>query len=250
MVGCGTVVPEGDRAQSSYYVELGDSRVLLDCGPGALQAFVRLDIAWGAITDLAITHFHADHVGAVPGLMFALTHGLPVGRRSPLRVWGPIGTVEWFRRVADAFGPFVLDPGFPVDIREIAPDDEVRLEGGGRLRSHKTPHTDESLAYRLEEGDRAVGYTGDTGPCDSLGAFMRGVSVLVTECSLPDDQVSDNHMSPARVAALAAASEPRTLVLTHMYPYLRETGDATGGVRDGGFSGRIEIAWEGLRIPL
>ena len=249
VVGCGTVVPEGDRAQSSYHVELGGSRVLLDCGPGALQALARLGLGWGSITDLAITHFHADHVGAIPGLMFALTHGLQMGRRAPLHVWGPAGTVDWFRRVADAFGPFVLDPGFPVEVSEIAPGGEARLAHGGTLRAHKTPHTDESLAYRLEEGDTGVGYTGDTGPSDTLGAFMRGVAVLVTECSLPDEQVSENHLSPARAAALAAEADPGTLVLSHIYPHLRETRDVAASVRAGGFEGRIELAWEGLRIP-
>lgn len=250
MVGCGTVVPEGDRAMSCYYVELDGSRVLLDCGPGALQALVRLDLEWGAVTDLVISHFHTDHVGAIPGLMFALTHGLAVGRRAPLQVWGPAGTVEWFRRVAEAFGPFVLDPGFPVDVDELARDDRVRLAHGGTLRTHETPHTDESLAFRLEEGDIAIGYTGDTGPSAALAEFMGGTSVLVTECSLPDGQVSDNHLSPGRVAALAAGADPETLVLSHMYPYLREMDDVAGAVRTGGYGGRIEIAWEGLRIPL
>jgi len=235
---------------SCYHVEMEGSRVLLDCGPGALQALVRLDIEWGAITDLAITHFHTDHVGEIPGLMFALTHGLAMGRRAPLQVWGPRGTVDWFRRVADAFGPFVLDPGFPVEVREIAPADEARLEHGGILRAHKTPHTDESLAYRLGDGERAVGYTGDTAPSRTLGDFMGGVSVLVTECSLPDEQVSENHMSPSRVAALAAAADPGTLVLTHMYPHLRGMDDVSEGVRADGFEGHIELAREGLRIPL
>lgn len=249
VVGCGTVVPEGDRAQSCYWVEVQDSRVLFDCGPGALQALARLDLEWGATTDLVITHFHTDHVGEIPGLMFALTHGLATGRRVPLQVWGPAGTVEWFRRVTEAFGAFMLDPGFPVEVREIAPDDEVRLVHGGTLRAHKTPHTDESLAYRLGDGEGAVGYTGDTGPSRTLGGFMRGVSALVTECSLPDEQVSENHMSPSRVATLAAAADPGTLILTHMYPYLRGMGDVAGDVRADGFEGRIEVAWEGLRIP-
>jgi len=248
VVGCGTVVPEGDRAASSYYVEAGPARALLDCGPGALQALARLGIGWGAITDVALTHFHADHVGALPGLLFALRHGLADRRETPLHVWGPTGTIRLFRKLSDALGSFMLDPGFPVDVVEVAPGDEVRLGGDAMLRAHKTPHTDESLAYRVDAGGAGVGYTGDTGPSDTLGVFMRGVAVLVSECSLPDEQAGDNHLTPSRVAAIAAAARPGTLVLSHMYPHLRRTLDVAAAVRAAGFDGSIELAREGLRI--
>ncbi|MEJ2482888.1 MAG: MBL fold metallo-hydrolase, partial [Gemmatimonadota bacterium] len=73
VVGCGTVVPEADRGSSAYWLESGRLKVLLDCGPGALRAMARLGLPWHSITDLVLTHFHADHTGAIPGLMFSLT---------------------------------------------------------------------------------------------------------------------------------------------------------------------------------
>ncbi|MDX1579354.1 MAG: ribonuclease Z, partial [Gemmatimonadota bacterium] len=151
VVGCGTVVPEPERAASCYHVELDGSGVLLDCGPGALQAMVRIGIAWSGITDLALTHFHADHLGAVPGLFFALRHALhPDRRRRPLDVWGPAGTRTLFRRLSRTLGDYIVDPGFPVRVHELGPGDVIGLEGGPSLSAHATPHTDESLAYRLD----------------------------------------------------------------------------------------------------
>lgn len=247
VVGCGTVVPEGDRACSSYWVESGETRLLLDCGPGALQALARLELPWGRVTDLAVTHFHADHIGALPGLFFAFRHGLPTPRRDALRVWGPAGTRELFGRLGAAFGPFVLDPGFPVLLDELAPGDSVRLRGGASLSAHKTPHTDESLAYRLRAAEGgALGYTGDTGASETLGTFMAGVDVLITECSLFDDQVGDNHLSPERVAAIARAARPRVLVLSHVYPHVRAAADPCGLVREAGYEGDVRLAEEGF----
>jgi ribonuclease BN (tRNA processing enzyme) len=250
VVGCGTVVPEGSHGASCYFAALDGARILLDCGPGALQALARLDLPLCSLTDVVLTHFHADHIGALPGFLFACKHGLAAPRRTPLHVWGPVGTAGLFERLDAAFGPFIRDPGFPLLIHEILPGAETVLAGGSRLLSHKTPHTDESLAYRIEGRAGGVGYSGDTGPSDSLGPFMRSVDVFVCECSLPDDQPSDIHLTPARVARIASAAAPDLLVLTHIYPHLRERGDAAELVRAAGYGGAASVASEGLEVRL
>ena len=256
VAGCGTVVPESDRAASSYWVSspgaesTASTRVLFDCGPGALQALARLGLPWGKVTDLAITHFHADHVGALPGLFFALKHGLARPRGRPLTVWGPAGTRGFLEKLAGACGDFVLDPGFPVIIEELSPGEARDLSGGPRLEAHKTPHAGESVAWRLDGGAFSFGYTGDTGPSTELGSFMRGVSALVCECSLPDSQATDHHLSPAGVAQLAAAACPRLLVLTHIYPHFRKGHDVARLVAEAGYTGAACVASEGLGVSL
>lgn len=251
VVGCGTVVPEADRGGSSYWVEVDDSLVLLDCGPGAVQGLVRRGLPWFALTDLVLTHFHADHVGALPGLFFAFKHGLPEPRVEPLVVWGPAGTRELFEGLASVLGEYLLDPGFPVAIRELAPNEEAGLTGGARLHTHRTPHTDRSLAIRIDGARSGLGYTGDTGPSETLGPFMRGVDLLVCECSLLDAEVGDNHLSPSRVARIAGAARPEVLLLTHVYPHVREREDVVALVRAAGYDGpEVRLARDGLRLPL
>ena len=250
VVGCGTVVPEANSGASCFYVETAASRILFDCGPGSTRSLARLSVPWETLTDLAITHFHTDHVGALPGLFFALRHGLGQPREAPLDVWGPAGTVRLFERLEAAFGTFMLDPGFDVRLHEIAPGEVGRLAGGSSLGAHGTPHTAESVAYRLASEEMAIGYTGDSGPSSTLGPFLHDVDVLVSECSLLDDEVSDQHLSPSRVAAMALAASPGQLVLSHTYPHVRAVADVGALVRAAGFQGRIRIAFEGLRIPL
>ncbi|MFV1986602.1 MAG: MBL fold metallo-hydrolase [Gemmatimonadota bacterium] len=243
-------MPEGDRGASSFYFDDGATRILLDCGPGAVQTLARLDLPWATLTDLAITHFHVDHIGALPGLFFAFKHGLPVPRSRTLDVWGPVGTVALFDGLATTLGAFMIDPGFDVRIHELAAGDEVRLDGGTSLRTHKTPHTKESLAYRLDGDFGAVGYSGDTGRTKTLGPFMSEVNAFVCECSLLDHEVGENHLSPSAVASIAAAAAPDTLILSHIYPHVRSTTDVAGLVREAGYGGKIQIAHEGLRVEI
>ena len=250
VVGCGTVVPEPDRGASAYFVSLGGSQVMFDCGPGAVQGLTRLGLPWGCISDLVITHFHPDHVGALPGLFFALKHGLKHPREEPLTIWGPKGTVSFFRRMSAAFGDFIIRPDFAMEIHELEPAGEGVLSGGARLRAHKTPHTKESLAYRLDSEDGTFGYTGDSGPTDTLGPFMSKVDVLLCECSLRDEEMNCNHLSPTSVAAIANAAQPGKLILTHVYPHLRLGADVVSLVAAAGYDGYVELAEEGLRATL
>lgn len=245
VVGSGTVVPEGDRGGSSFWVEDGGARVLVDCGPGAVGSLARHGLPWERLTHLALTHFHADHVGGLPGLFFALRHAVRPARDEPLGVLGPPGTRALFEGLASALGDYFLDPGFPVEVAELAPGDARQLTATARLSTRKTPHTEESHAVRLDFPEAACGYTGDTGPCPELGDFFRGVGLLVSECSLTEEEVGDNHLSPGRVAAIAARAEPELLLLTHVYPHVRRSLDVPSLVAAAGYSGRVALAGDG-----
>ncbi len=251
VVGSGTVVPEGSRGGSSFFYEQADARILVDCGPAAVQSMARHRLPWEDLTDLVVTHFHTDHVGGLPALFFSLTYGmLPATRSEPLDVWGPPGTVRVFDGLEAALGDFFRNPGFPVRVHEVDPDAEVALGSGPVLRTHKTPHTPESQAIRLDAAGSGFGYTGDSGPSTTLGAFLHGLSVLVCECSLPDDLVGDNHLSPSSVARIAAEARPDLLLLTHIYPQFREAVDVPNLVREAGYEGKMGVASDGMDVPL
>lgn len=250
VLGSGTLVPDDDRRSAAHLVEVDDARVLLDCGFGTVHGFDRHRVSWPDLTHVAVTHFHADHVGDVAPLLFTLRHGLRPPREEGLTLLGPRGLGAFLDGLASAFGPWVLDPGFPLRVVELPPEGGWEdPEGRFRLLSHPTPHTDASVAYRFETGDGVVAYTGDTGPDVAVAGFLSGADVLVSECSLPDPPEMDTHLSPRTVAELARIATPRLLLVTHVYPFL-EPEEVPDLIRTAGWKGRVEMAWDGTRVDL
>jgi ribonuclease BN (tRNA processing enzyme) len=246
VVGSGTAVPSAEHVGACLYVHAPPVHLLLDCGPGATHHMARHGVPWQRVTHLAITHFHNDHIGDVPALLFALKHGVRERRRTPLHVIGPPGVGALLDRLAGAFGDHVRDPGFPLHVVELSGSLDI---GALTLRGCSTPHTDESLGYRLAAGGAALGYTGDTGPSAELAEFFAGVDLLVAECSLPDAEAMPTHLTPASAARLAVAARPGALLLTHIYPQLdRERLPQL--IAEAGWRGRLHVARDGLRLPV
>jgi ribonuclease BN (tRNA processing enzyme) len=210
----------------------------------------RLGLAWHSLTHLLVTHFHTDHVGDLAYLFFVLKHGRFSPRTEDLKLFGPPGLKDHMEALARAHGPQIQDPGFPIEVLEFrAGEDWESADGSFRLLFRATPHTDNSLAVRVETPDGALGYTGDTGPDPGLAPFFRGCQILIAECSNPDEMKMSTHLSPGELASLAALAQVKVLVPVHSYPTLdlRILPDRLMGA---GFKGRVLTGWDGLGLDL
>lgn len=247
-LGTGTISLVGDRVRAGHLVEAADVRLLLDAGSGIAHRLASGGIDWWGITHVALTHFHADHFADLPTLIFAWKHARIPARERPLVVLGPPGTRELMERLAGAFGEWVTAPGFPLEIREIAPGTPADLGDGVLLEARQVPHTVESVAYSIVHGRRRLVYTGDTGVDPGLGAWAAGCSLLLAECSLPQRMAIPTHLTPEACADLAAAAAPRHLALTHFYPpVLDEDIRAIVGAK---YGGPVTLAHDGWQFDL
>jgi ribonuclease BN (tRNA processing enzyme) len=247
-LGTGTVALSPERVCSGYLVQAGAVTLLMDCGSGVTHRLAELALPWREITHVAFTHFHLDHVGDFATLVFAWKYGDLPGRSAPLVVIGPEGTAALLGRLADAFGDWLRDPGFPIEVVEIAPGGTRDLGDGVTLGATKVPHTVESVAYSIVRGGRRVVYTGDTGYDPMLGEWARGADVLLCECSLPASMAIPEHLTPEQCGALAAAALPQHLVLTHFYPPV-ERIDVRAAVA-AHYAGPITLASDGATFDI
>jgi ribonuclease BN (tRNA processing enzyme) len=250
VLGSGTLLPDDHHHSPSHWVEDGDVRLLLDCGSGTVHALGRERLWWKALSHIAITHFHTDHVGDLAPILFALRHGVRPPRQEPLVILGPAGLADHLDALVRAHGAYVRAPGFPVQVVELATGARWSDPGGRfTLAAHATPHTASSLAYRVETAAGTVGYTGDTGPSAELGRFLGGVHALIAECSLADPPEMDTHLSPRSLADLARVAAPGLLVVTHLYPPLRPH-KVPDLLREAGYDGPLVVARDGTAVDI
>jgi ribonuclease BN (tRNA processing enzyme) len=247
-LGTGTVSLTAERSCAGYLLDAAPTRLLIDCGSGITRRLAERGTDWRSITHVAITHFHIDHHGDLPTLVFAWKYGFLPPRSEPVEIIGPVGTAALIQRLAAAYGDWLASPGFPLTIREITPADVVELPGGLRLRCHPVPHTPESVAYSMERGRRRIVFTGDTGPSEALAGWALGCDLLVAECSLPTGMHIPEHLTPEQCGDLAAAAQPHHLALTHFYPPVEQVDiRALVGAK---YAGPVTLAHDGWHFDL
>src|SRR5258707_5602849 len=156
-------------------------------------------------------------------------------RREPFVILGPPGVVQLLRTLAEGYGDWLLDPGFPIGILDVGDGEPFTLNADVSLETFPVPHTPESVAISLVAPEGRLVYTGDTGPSSELARWSSGCDLLLAECSLPESMAIDFHLTPERAGDLAKEAAAKRLVLTHFYPPV-ETSDPAklAGSRFGG----------------
>ena len=97
--------------------------------------------------------------------------------------------------------------------------------------SQPIKHTSNSLAYSIhgKTGESFV-YSGDTSFCDEIVTLSRDCDLLILECSFPEGEGVEGHLTPAQAGRIATLAGARKLLLIHFYPGVLET-DITGDCR-------------------
>lgn len=215
VLGSGTAVPTRDRASPGLFIEVADESLLLDGGTGTLHQLVRAGVPLDALDRVLYTHFHPDHVGDLPHLLFAL-RSPEIGRRRALWVGGPRGLSRHYHLLGELYGPWVANLPFTLELCELKA--ETIDFGSWRLTARSVPHTDVSLAYRIDAADGSLVCSGDTDYSDALIDLARDADLLILECAFPEDHKVSGHLIPSLAGEIAARAGVKKLLLTHFYP--------------------------------
>ncbi len=142
-LGTGGTMPLPDRALSALYVRVNGRALLIDCGEGTQVAVQRLGWGMQSIDGILLTHYHADHVSGLPGMLLALTKAL---RTEPLHIYGPAGlsfVVNGLRVIAPQLS-------FPVVLHELKGDEAESFQLIGlTVTPFPVDHGMPCLAYRM-----------------------------------------------------------------------------------------------------
>ena len=114
-LGTGGSVPSARRSTASVLLARGGERLMFDCGEGTQRQLQR-SLGLVQVDEIYLTHFHADHILGLPGLLktYDLTE-----REAPLSVYGPPGLRDLFKILKPIIGRL----GFELELVELAPGD-------------------------------------------------------------------------------------------------------------------------------
>ena len=248
VVGSGTVVPRLARRQSCVVVETGGETLVFDLGSGAMRGMLHAGLDPFAVDRIFFTHFHPDHTVDVVPLLFSIKYGAQEERTRPLRLTGPEPFRRFWEKVTNVWGEFMLGE-YPTEISELPLQCPSPLElPGCRVSWAPAQHRPESIAYRLEAGDAAFVYTGDTEYSESVVELASGAQTMLVECSFPDDSPVPGHLTPRGCARIAREAGVERVVLTHVYPAAEELDLVTEIGR--GYEGEVIVAEDGLKVSV
>lgn len=240
-------MPHATRCSSAYWLETVGGTILLDAGPDAAHRMAQEKLDWPNLDAIWISHFHLDHVGGLPTLLFGYRWAPQTQQRTKqLRVFGPRGLRHLIDTINNANRYKLLQQPFPLEVVEVDPGSEFEILPHVNATVFATPHTTESLALRLtEHSAKTFVYTSDTGFSQELINFIADVDLLLMECSFRSNKPIPTHLDLADAMKIATKAGPKRLVLTHLYPewdqanivsearsiWAGETIEATDGLR-------------------
>ena len=214
LLGTGTSIPHPERASPGCLVCVGGSTILFDIGSGTLKRLAETGRSYLDIDFVFLSHFHPDHTGDLVPLLFAFRNPYHP-RTGCITIGGPPGTISFYRGLCGVYGTHVEALDYDLEVIEIGAHLEMP---DFSLTSIKVPHTEQSLAYRVEADGKSFVLSGDTGVSPELADFSRGADVAMFECSFTSDQEAQGHLTPATAGSMAEQAGVSKLVLTHFYP--------------------------------
>lgn len=113
-LGTGDSVPSANRNHPAILLSYFNENILVDCGEGTQKQFRRAGLNPCKINRILITHWHADHILGIPGLLKTLALS---GYNKTLFIYGPKGTRESMKKLLDLFA---IKSDYPIKIEEVS----------------------------------------------------------------------------------------------------------------------------------
>ncbi len=143
LLGTGGMMPLPYRALTSLMLRYNGMNILVDCGEGTQVSIKQQGWTVKPIDVICFTHFHADHISGLPGLLLTLGNA---DRTEPITMIGPkkLGKVVNSLRV--------IAPELPFDINfiELEEAEESFTFKGLRINAFRVNHNVTCYGYSFE----------------------------------------------------------------------------------------------------
>ncbi|WP_426286621.1 MBL fold metallo-hydrolase [Luteibacter sp. E-22] len=239
LLGSGGPISDDARASSGEVIWIdGKSRLLIDAGGGTYLRFGQAGARLEDLRFIGISHFHTDHSADLPAL---LKGGYFMATPNTVTLAGPTGSdafpgmTAFFKDMFGAgTGSFAYleglhdgSDGLQLTVKPIEDVDThaaqrslVYQDADVKVYAFGIPHgVVPTLAFRVEGKHGTIVISADqNGSRAGFVDFAKGADILVMPVAIDDDANQGSrflHAPPSMVGKLAAAIQPKMLVLNH-----------------------------------
>jgi ribonuclease Z len=254
LLGTGSPTLSAERMGVCTLVESGGERLLFDAGRGCAIRVAQAGVPWPELTNVFLTHLHADHTFALTDLFLT---GWILGRAEPLQVRGPRGTKEMLDSMVHAIDLDIagrLKSGMRLRQRPTYLATEIERgivyeRGGVKVTAFDVDHSiSPAFGYRIDVDGRSIVISGDTRYSEALIRNAHGVDVLLHEVvfglpGLTTEQqfIADAHTLPDKAAQVFAAAKPKLAIYSHVILFGRASDEDVIAATRKVYDGRVEM---------
>ena len=250
LLGTGGMMPLPRRWLTSLMLRYNGKSILIDCGEGTQIALREKGWSPNPISVICFTHFHADHISGLPGMLLTMGNSLRIiAPELPFEIKcveiegsGQTFSFEGFHIKAFKVNHNVLCYGYSMIVERSGRFDKDRAQELGiplkfwnRLQKGEMIFTPDMVLGQKRKGLK-VTYSTDTRPANSISENAVGSDLLILEGMYGEAEKlakakEHKHMTMYEAAKIARAANVPELWLTHYSPSLLNPEEYMSEVR-------------------
>ena len=142
LLGTGGMMPLPYRWLTALMLRFEGHQLLIDCGEGTQITARKQGISFKPIDVICFTHYHADHISGLPGLLLSMGNA---ERTEPLLFIGPKG----LQRTVNALKSIAPELPFPLEFHELTEREEDITVKGMQIHAFRVNHNVVCYGYSV-----------------------------------------------------------------------------------------------------